>query len=153
MIYLARYVALLPWALGLSLGGFALICLAGGAPGRLALSLYWPGVLWAALAFASLFLLIGAAFKRPAIVALVYSFCLEAILGNLPGYMKRVSVSFYARCIMSDDASRYGIVPEAPLVFLPVDGMTAAIVLAIASAALLGLGMWVFSRSEYVEVE
>ena len=50
---------------GLNLGGFAAICLAAGPPGRLALSLFWPGVLWATLAFASLFLLIGAILAIP----------------------------------------------------------------------------------------
>ena len=32
-IYLAKFVALLPWSLGLNLGGFALLCLAAGQPG------------------------------------------------------------------------------------------------------------------------
>jgi hypothetical protein len=151
--YLARFVALLPWAIGLNLGGFALICVPAGAPGRLALSLYWPAVLWATLAFSSLFLLIGAYFRRPAIVALVYSFCLEMVLGNLPGYMKRVSISFYARCLMFEQASEYEIEPANPLVFLPVDGMVALTVLIGAAVALLLLGMWVFSTAEYHEVD
>ena len=152
-VYLARFVALLPWALGLNLGGFALLCLAAGPPGRLALWLFWPAVFWATLAFAALFLLIGACFRRPAIVALLYSFCLEMILGNLPGYLKRASVSFYARCMMFDQASEYGVQPEKPSVFLPVDGTTALLVLASATVVLLGLGMWLFSRTEYDEVD
>ncbi len=153
MIYLARWVALLPWAIGLNLGGFAAICLAAGPPGRLALALYWPGVLWATLAFASLFLLIGAAFRRPAVVALIYSFCLEMVLGNMPGYLKRVSVSFYARCVMFERASEYGMEAEKPAVFLPVDGLTAQLVLIGAAVGLLALGMWVFSRAEYQSEE
>src|SRR5947209_3081407 len=43
-IYLAKYVAVLPWALGLNLGGLTVLCLAAGEPGRLALRLYWPAV-------------------------------------------------------------------------------------------------------------
>src|SRR5205807_5394759 len=50
-IYLAKFVALLPWSVGLNVLGFALLCLAGGPPGRLALQLYWPAVVWATLAF------------------------------------------------------------------------------------------------------
>ena len=38
--YLAKYLALLPWSLGLNVGGFAVICWAGGEPGRTALSLF-----------------------------------------------------------------------------------------------------------------
>src|SRR5207245_2899117 len=76
-IYLAKFVALLPWSLGLTLGGFGLLCLAGGRPGPQALELFWPAVLCGTLAFAALFQFIGAFFKRPAIIAIVYSFFLE----------------------------------------------------------------------------
>ncbi len=152
-IYLAKYVALLPWALALNLGGFALLCLAAGRPGPQALRLYFPAVLCATLAFASLFLLIGAYFRRPAIIALVYSFFLETILGNMPGTLKRVSISFYTRCMMYDAAQSYGVQPEKPTVFLPVDGTTATCVLLGLTVALLALGMFLFSRTEYVAVE
>lgn len=136
-IYLAKFVALLPWSVGLSLAGFALFCL--------------PAVVLGSLAFASLFFFIGAFFRRPAIVALVYSFFLETILGNLPGYMKRVSISFYARCMMFDVAQEYGLEPERPSVYLPVDGTTAWGVLLAVTVLLLLLGMFLFSRKEYAE--
>ena len=42
-IYLAKFVALLPWSLGLNLGGFGLLCLAGGQPGMMAFRLYLAG--------------------------------------------------------------------------------------------------------------
>src|SRR5437660_933033 len=60
VIYLAKYLALLPWCLLLNLGGFAVICQMANSPGRLALAAYWPAVLWATLAFAALFHLMGA---------------------------------------------------------------------------------------------
>jgi hypothetical protein len=41
-IYLAKFVALLPWCLALNLGGFVLICLSGGQAGLRSLTLYWP---------------------------------------------------------------------------------------------------------------
>jgi len=137
----------------LSVGGFALLCRGAGPPGRLALSLYWPGIVLATTAFAALFLLIGAYFRRPAVVAIVYSFCLEVVLGNMPGYMKRVSVGFYTRCLMYQQAEQYGIQPDRPGVFLPVDGITAGLVLAGSTVALLGLGMWLFSRTQYHDLD
>ena len=152
-IYLAKFVALLPWTLALNLGGFALICLAAGRPGLQALSLFWPAVLCATLAFAALFHLIGAYFRRPAIIALIYAFFLETILGNMPGYLKRVSISFYTRCMMYDAAGAFGLQPESPLVFLPVSGTTALAVLLGATVALLLVGMYLFSRTEYVTAE
>ena len=70
-IYLAKFVAVLPWTLGLNLGGFGVLCLAAGQAGQLAFRLYWPAVLWATLAFCALFHLMGAWFRRAGIVALV----------------------------------------------------------------------------------
>jgi hypothetical protein len=151
-IYLAKFVALLPWSIGLNVGGFAILCLAGGAPGAQALRLFWPAVLWATLAFSALFYLMGAYFRRPAVVAIVYSFFLETLLGNMPGYLKRVSVGFYARCMMFEAAQGYGVQPEKPSVFLPVEGATALAVLVTATIGLLILGSVLFSRSQYHEV-
>ncbi len=105
-IYLAKFVALLPWSLGLNLGGFGLLCLAAGQPGAMAFRLYWPAVLWATLAFSALFYLMGAFFRRPAVVAIVYAFFLEVIFGNMPGYLKRISIGFYTRCMMFEAAQR-----------------------------------------------
>ena len=150
-IYLAQFLALLPWAIGFNVGGFALLCAAGGPQGVTCLRLFWPAVLCAALAFASLFQLIGAAFRRPAVVAIGYSFFLEIILGNMPGYLKRVSIGYYAHCMMLESAAAHGVQMDAPSVYWPVDGTTAMTVLLTATAALLALGMVVFSRMEYYE--
>jgi ABC-2 type transport system permease protein len=137
-IYLAKFVALLPWTLGLNLGGFGLICLAGGKPA-------------ATLAFSSLFYLLGAWLRRPAVVAIVYAFFLEVILGNMPGYLKRISIGFYTRCMMFDAASAFGIQPERPDVFLPVEGTTALAVLLGLTITFLGIGIVIFSRAQYQE--
>jgi ABC-2 type transport system permease protein len=151
-IYLAKFVALLPWTLGLSLGGFGLMCLAGGKIGWLAFRLYWPAVLAGTLAFSSLFYLMGAWFRRPAVAAIVYSFFLEVILGNMPGFLKRLSIGYYTRCMMFDGASAFGIHPERPEVFLPVEGTTALTVLLGLTIVLLGIGTVIFSRSQYQEI-
>lgn len=148
-IYLAKYVALLPWSLGLNLGGFALMCLAAGRPGQMAFRLYWPAVAGATFAFCSLFHLMGACFRRSAVIAIVYSFFLETILGNMPGYLKRVSISFYTRCLMFDAAQGYGVQPEKPSIYLPVDAATAWGVLGGVTVVLLVMGMVVFARTEY----
>jgi hypothetical protein len=151
-IYLARFASLLPWSLGLNVGGFALLCAAAGRPGALAFRLYWPAVAWATLAFSALFYLMGTWFRRPAVVALVYSFFLEVLFGNLPGYLKRVSIGYFTRCMMFEAAQDFGVQPEKPSVFLPVDGATAQGVLAGATVLLLLLGVAVFSRAQYHEV-
>lgn len=149
-IYLAKFVALVPWALGLNVGGFAVLCLAAGRPGVQAFWVYWPAVAWATLAFCALFHLMGALFKKAAVVAIVYSFFLETVVGNMPGYMKRMSIGFYTRCMMFDSAETIGVQPpEKAAVYLPVDGGTALAILLAGTAVLLAIGMLVFSRLEY----
>src|SRR5207248_1983694 len=127
-IYFAKYIALLPWALSFTLGGLWLMCEAAGPPGRMSFSLYWPAVGLGTLAFTSLFHLFSAMTRRPTVVGLVYCFFLETLLGDMPGLMKRVSVSYYVRCLIFDAAAGLGIQPEKPSVYLPVSGHTAAMV-------------------------
>lgn len=152
LIYLARFLSVLPWVLGLNLGGFLIVCLAAGKPGWLAFRLYWPAVLWSSLAFAALFHAMGAMFRRPAVVAIVYSFFLETFLGNLPGYMKRISIGFYTRCMMFEEARSIGVECQPSSVFLPVDSLTAWLVLMSITVGLLAFGMAWFARAEYVEL-
>ncbi len=148
-IYLAKFVALLPWSLCLNVGGFALLCLLAGWQGKVALALFWPAVVWATLAFSALFYLMGAFFRRPAIVALVYSFFLETILGSMPGYLKRVSINFYAKCMMYEAAEPYGIQPDRPNVFLAVDSATALVMLVTVTILLVAVGTAIFARIQY----
>jgi hypothetical protein len=150
-VYLAKYLALLPWSIGLNLGGFGVLCLAAGDAGATAFRFYWPAVLLATLAFSSLFHLMGATFRRPAIVAIVYSFFLEIVLGNMPGTLKRVSIGFYARCMMFEQMERLNVTPVRPTVYMPVDGTTARWVLVGLTVVLLIVGMVFFARSEYGE--
>jgi ABC-2 type transport system permease protein len=150
-IYLAKLLAALPWCLGLNLLGFAAICLAGGEPGRLALRLYWPAVFWGTLAFAALFHLISALFRRPAIIALVYSFFFETLVSDLPGDLKRVSLSFYVRSLMFDATRPLDLEAESLTVYAPVAGWTALGVLVAVTIILTLIGMWVFARLEYHE--
>lgn len=148
-VFLAKFLGLLPYTLGLNLGGFALLCLAAGRAGEPALRLFWPAVLLGTLAFSALFHLVAACTARPAVVGLVYAFFLETLLGNMPGYMKRVSLGFYTRCMMFEEARAYGLQPEKPSVYLPVSGPAAAATLLTVTVVCLTVGMVVFSRSEY----
>lgn len=148
-IYLAKFVATLPWVLGFNLGGFVLLCLLAGAPGRQALALFWPMVLLASIAFTALFHLLAAAFRRPTILALLYVFFLEIILNLMPGYLKYATIGFYTRCMMLQVAEPYGLPQPRADLFVPVSASTAMIVLISATVALLALGIWIFRRAEY----
>ncbi|MFL5340488.1 MAG: ABC transporter permease [Gemmataceae bacterium] len=150
-VYLAKYVAALPWCIGFNVLGFAAICLAAGEPGRLALRLFWPAVIWGSIAYAALFHLIAATFRRPAVVGLIYSFFFETLVGDLPGDLKRMSLSFYIRSLMFDSISGLGASSDQFTVYNPVGGWTAWGVLAGAAVTFTLIGMIVFSRTEYRE--
>jgi ABC-2 type transport system permease protein len=150
-IYLAKFVAVLPWSVGFNLVGFALLCLAGGLPGWRALQLFWPPVAVASVTFSALFFLLGATVRWPAVLGMVYSFCLEVVLARMPGYLKRVSINYYTRCILYDSVNQWGFQPEDARVFLPVEAWTAWSVLVGTTVVLLVLGMVIFSQMQFRE--
>lgn len=151
-IYLAKFVAMLPWCLVLNVGGFFLICRVAGPPGEMAFATFWPAMVLGTLTFAALFHLMGALFRRAPVIAILYAFFLETVMGNLPGHLKRASINFYVRCLMYDSASSYNLHPERPLIYNAVSGDVAAAVLVALTVVLLAVGMWIFSRSEYLDI-
>jgi ABC-2 type transport system permease protein len=151
-VYLGKFVAVLPWCLALNLGGLCAICLAAGAAGWTALELYWPAVAMGTITFTALYHLMGALFRRPAVIAILYSFFLESVMGNLPGQLKRASISFYMRCLMFDSASVYSLGPDRPLLYEPVNATVAWAVLAGLTVVLLAIGARVFARTEYLDL-
>lgn len=149
-IYLAKFLAVLPWCLAMNLGGYACICLCGGETGRQALPLYWPAIAAGTLAFAAVFHLIAALFSRPTIVGLLYAFFFETILSELPvpGTVKRFSINYYTRCLMYSAASTENVPVESDALFVPVSNRMAWLVLLGATAVITAVGMWWFARSE-----
>ena len=83
-IYLAKYIALLPWCLLLNVGGLFILCMLAGEPGQLAFRLYWPATVLVTIAFAALFHLAAACVQRPAVLAILYAFFLETFAGKPP---------------------------------------------------------------------
>lgn len=150
-IYLASYLSALPGALLLNVGGYFLFCFLGGAAGRFALPLFWLPILLGTLAFTALFQFISVAFQRAGILGLLYAFFFETIAGNLPGHQKRLSISYYVRCLMLERAQGEGLSIQLSGTRPAVAGETAIVVLVLASMGLLIAGMIVFSRKQYVE--
>jgi ABC-type transport system involved in multi-copper enzyme maturation permease subunit len=148
-IYLAKFLGTLPWCVAFSLGGFLAICAAGGPLGEAAMRMYWPAAIAATIAFAALFHLIGALFRRPVVVGLVYVFFFEALVAVLPGSLKLLSIGFYSRCLMYNAATAAGYPTEMLDMIQPVSNSTAWWVLGFVTIGLTALGMWLFARSEY----
>lgn len=149
-IYLGEWLGALPWGLLAGVGGLAVLCLAGGEVGREVLAFGWPAAVAGSVAFTSLFVLVGAAFRRPAVVGLVYVFFFETLVASLPGSLKQLSLNYYVRSLLYNaTGDRLTTVSPANLdVYSPADPGTAWATLAAASVGFTLLGMWLFGRQE-----
>ena len=150
-IYLAKFVGTLPWCLAFGLGGFAAVCLAGGPFGREALARYWPAAALATVAFEALFHLVGAVFRRPSVVGLVYVFFFEVVIAVLPGSLKLLSLTYYARSLMYNEAEAAGYsVALLPMLSGQSATTPSAVGVLLAAPVLVTLfGMWLFGRLDY----
>lgn len=147
-VYLAKAVGILPVVATAALGGFGMICLAGGEAGQFAWCNYWSAILLGCLAYTALFMVFGASLPKPVIMAVVYVFLIEALLGSMPGTIKRLAVSFYVNCVIFEAAEKVGVQPELPM-YESVSATSALLVLATGTVVLICLGgMW-FARREY----
>lgn len=149
-VYLATLLAALPWCVAASVGGFAVLCLAGGDLGARAFATYCPAAAGGTVALAALFHLVGATFRRPAVVGLVYVFFFELLVANLPGSLKELSLNFYTRSLMYNEATAAvaSVAPESLDVYAPADPGAAWATLAAAGVALTLAGMYLFGRQE-----
>jgi ABC-2 type transport system permease protein len=151
-IFLAKLCAALGISLGWTMGSLALLCYLAGKPGREAFNAVWPAIFASTLAYVALFQLFSVVFRRATIVALGYALFLETLVGNMPGIVKRLTISFYARCLVFESAADLGIGPTGPfnpLLFQPLPAATAQWVLYTASGALLLTGLVIFTTREY----
>jgi ABC-type transport system involved in multi-copper enzyme maturation permease subunit len=151
-IYLAKFVAALVLVLTWNMAGFAALGRVAGPAGWEACTRFWPAVFWASLAYTCLFHLFSVSLRRATVVSVAYALFLETFLGNMPGIVKRVAISFYTQCVFFDMGRDIGLGPAGgrnPALFLPVSGEAAQVVLWIVAAGLFGVGLLVFCRREY----
>lgn len=149
-VYLAKLLGAVPWGLLAGVGGLGVLCLAGGGVGRAVFAAGWPAAAMGSVAFTSLFVLVGAAFRRPAVVGLVYVFFFETLVASLPGSLKQLSLNYYVRSLLYNAASDQltTVAPAGLDVYAPADPATAWLTLAAAAVGFSLLGMWLFGRQE-----
>ena len=148
LIYLSQYAAVLLLTLAVTLGSLVSLCLPFGADGWVTLRVFAPVVTLATTCYVGLFLLFSAWVRRATFLALAYALMIETLTANIPGVVKRITVSFYANSWLYDDSSPLNLNPRIPA-YDPVSAVTAQWVLGLASVGLVALGMWLFSRKEY----
>ena len=150
LTYLIKYLAALVLVITWTAGSLTLLGVLGRPWGVEAIGLFWLAILLGAAGYTSLFTMLGAAFRRGTIISLAYAFFLEGLLGNMPGIVKRTSLSFYVKCMIYDAGSEYEIGPLiARELFLPISGRSAAIVLSLLILGLFAGGLITFSSREY----
>ena len=156
-VYLAKLAGVLPWCVGVCGAGFLLLGLAGGELGRKAVGVYWPAVLAGAVAFGCVFHMVGAVFRRPTIVGLVYVFFFETLVANLPGGLKQFSLNYYLRSLFYNSLTAATTHPpdakpavrlESLELYQPAEPGTAWLVLLVVSVAVTAVGAWLFGRQE-----
>jgi len=151
LIYAGKLFAVIPHVLLFSVGGLAALWAAARShdvpelDGQL--ELYLPGVALSALAYVSFFHLLSAFFRNATLFSIVYVFLVEVVVGNLPGVIKRVSISFYTWSVLYEDAAGSGVKPGD--FYFPVSAGLARWLLAGFAIAFLAIGAEVFRRKEY----
>ena len=152
LVYATKACAGLTLVAGWSAATLTLLCRLAGQPGNTLFTIFLPAAALGGLAYASLFLLVGAVFRHGTIISLVYWFFLEVLFGNLPGIVKRISIAFYVRCMIYDAGSQLELGPFSKVareMFLPVQGSTATMALSAATVGLLLAGILLFDQREF----
>ncbi len=149
-VYLAKLLGMLPWCVGASVFAFAALGLVGGEQGLKAVAVFWPLAVAGGVAFGCVFHMVGALFRRPTIVALVYVFFFELVLANLPGGLKQFSLNYYLKSLFYHwlTAAAPSARPAGLDTYGPAEPDTAWVVLMVVSVAVTALGAWVFGRQE-----
>jgi ABC-type transport system involved in multi-copper enzyme maturation permease subunit len=149
-VYVAKLLGLLPWSVGASVFAFATLGLVGGEQGLKAVGVFWPLAVAGGVAFGCLFHMVGALFRRPTIVALVYVFFFELVLANLPGGLKQYSLNYYLKSLFYHwlTAAAPTVRPAGLDTYEPAEPATAWVVLMMVSVAVTAVGAWLFGRQE-----
>ncbi len=154
-IYLTKAIAVGVLVALWSGGALTLLCWLAGEPGQKLLLVYLPASLLGGLMYASVFLLLGAMFRHGTILSLAYWFFLEVLLLQMPGTVKRITVSYYIHCMLYDAGSSFKLGPRNDAdreMFAGISGDSAAIVLVFSILGLMTLGSYAFSKREYTEL-
>jgi ABC-type transport system involved in multi-copper enzyme maturation permease subunit len=102
-------------------------------------------------AYGAVFAFIGAKFKRPLLVGLIFIFGWEQAALAFPGYMKQFTVAYYLQALVPHALPNDGIVSLVQSIFRETPSLTTAVVaLAIIIFGFLALASSTVERREYV---
>jgi ABC-type transport system involved in multi-copper enzyme maturation permease subunit len=101
--------------------------------------------------YGSVFAFVGAKFKRPLLIGLVFIFGWEKATLAFPGYLKKFTVAYYLQGLVPHAMPNDGVVSLMQAMFRESLGLAGSLFwLAVIWAVFLSLGAWVVERREYV---
>ncbi len=101
--------------------------------------------------YGALFAFVGAKFKRPLLIGLIFVFGWEQAALAFPGYLKQFTVMFYLQAIVPHAMPSDGVVSMIQGLFRETPGLgTSLFWLAVIWAIFLGWGARIVGRKEYV---
>jgi ABC-type transport system involved in multi-copper enzyme maturation permease subunit len=101
--------------------------------------------------YGAVFAFVGAKFKRPLLIGLVFVFGWEQATLAFPGYLKQFTVMYYLQAIVPHAMPNDGVISLVQSLFRETPGLgTSLFWLAVIWAVLLSWGARVVSRKEYV---
>jgi ABC-type transport system involved in multi-copper enzyme maturation permease subunit len=101
--------------------------------------------------YGAVFAFVGATFKRPLLVGLIFVFGWEQAALVFPGYMKQLTVAYYLQALAPHAMPSDGVVSILQSLFRDSPGVGVSLLaLGAIAAVFLGLGTWVVERREYV---
>jgi ABC-type transport system involved in multi-copper enzyme maturation permease subunit len=101
--------------------------------------------------YGALFAFIGAKFKRPLLIGLIFIFGWEQAALAFPGYMKKFTVAYYLQALVPHAMPNDGVMGLLQGIFRESPGLAASLFwLFLIWGVCLTLGAWVVERREYV---
>jgi ABC-type transport system involved in multi-copper enzyme maturation permease subunit len=101
--------------------------------------------------YGALFGFIGAKFKRPLLIGLVFIFGWEQAALAFPGYLKKFTIAYYLQALVPHTMPNDSLISLIQGVFRESPGLVASLIwLALIWAICLMVAAWVVERKEYV---
>jgi ABC-2 type transport system permease protein len=101
--------------------------------------------------YGALFAFIGAKFKRPLLIGLIFIFGWEQAALAFPGYMKKFTIAYYLQGLVPHAMPNDGVVSLLQGIFRESPSLWSSLFwLFVIWGVCLGLGAWVVERREYV---
>ena len=101
--------------------------------------------------YGALFAFVGAKFKRPLMIGLIFIFGWEQAALAFPGYLKRFTVAYYLQGLVPHAMPNDGVISIVQGIFRESPSLAGSLLGLVAIFALfLGWGAWTVERREYV---